>query len=164
RHPLSLGNLRPFLIYFFLVAPLTFVALPLAAWKEWRERGWSLLLTAGAVGLFANAMLFFNYSTIINWRYFLTGLPALAPLAGNYFVRSETEKLRSERRGFLVAIVGVILVAGLMGLLIHPAGSDYFNRLALAKNYDEQLRSMPSDAVVIAGSETIAVTYWRGIG
>ena len=38
RHPLSLGNLRPFLIYFFLVAPLTFVALPLAAWKEWRER------------------------------------------------------------------------------------------------------------------------------
>jgi len=164
RHPLSLGNLRPFLIYFFLVAPLIFVALPPAAWKEWRARGWSLLLTAAAVGLIANAMLFFNYSTIINWRYFLTGLPALAPLAGDYFVRSETETLRSERRGFAVAIAGVILVAGLMGLLIHPAGSEYFNRLALAKNYDERLRLMPPDAVVIAGSETIAVTYWRGIG
>ena len=38
RHPLSFGNLRPFLIYFFLVAPLVLVALPLAAWKEWRTR------------------------------------------------------------------------------------------------------------------------------
>ncbi len=164
RHPLSFGNLRPFLIYFFLVAPLIFVALPLAAWKEWRAHGWSLLLSAAAIGLFANAMLFLNYSTIINWRYFLTGLPGLAPLAGDYFVRSEAERLRSERRSFVLTIAGVILVAGLMGLLIHPAGSEYFNRLALAKNYDQRLRLIPPDAVMIAGSETIAVTYWRGIG
>jgi hypothetical protein len=164
RHPVGIANLRPFFIYFFLAAPLIFVALPVAAWKEWRERGWTLTLTATAVGLFANAMLFFNYSTTINWRYFLTGVPALAPLVGDYFVRSQTEKLGSRRRGFVTVIVGVALVAGLMGLLIRPAGSEYFNRLALAKTYDAQLNLMPRDAVVIAGSQTVAVNYWRGIG
>lgn len=164
RHPVGIANLRPFFIYFFLAAPLIFVALPVAAWKEWRERGRTLTLTAAAVGLFANAMLFFNYSTTINWRYFLTGVPALAPLVGDYFVRSQTERLGSKRRGFVTAIVGVALVAGLMGLLIRPAGSEYFNRLALAKTYDARLNLMPRDAVVIAGSQTVAVNYWRGIG
>jgi hypothetical protein len=164
RHPVGLANLRPFFLYFFLAAPLIFVALPMAALKEWRERGWTLTLTAAAVGLFANAMLFFNYSTTINWRYFLTGVPALAPLVGDYFVRSQTEKLGGERRGFVTAIAGVALVAGLMGLLVQPAGSEYFNRLALAKTYDERLNLMPRNAVVIAGSETVAVNYWRGIG
>jgi hypothetical protein len=164
RHPVGIANLRPFFIYFFLAAPLIFVALPFAARKEWRERRLSLTITAAAVGLFANAMLFFNYSTTINWRYFLTGLPALAPLAGDFFVRSQTERLGNERRGFVTAIAGVILVAGLMGLLFRPAGSDYFNRLALARTYDARLNLMPRDAVVIAGSETVAVNYWSGIG
>jgi hypothetical protein len=163
-HPVGIANLRPFFIYFFLAAPLIFVALPIAAWKEWRTRGLSLTLTAAAIGLIATAMLFFNYSTTINWRYFLTGVPALAPLVGNYFVRSQTAKLGSERRGFVTAVVGVALVAGLMGLLIRPAGSEYFNRLALARTYDARLNLMPRNAVVIAGSQTVAVNYWRGIG
>src|ERR1051325_432701 len=55
RHPIALANLRPFLIYFFLSAPLIFVALPFAISKEWRARGWTLALTACAVGLFATA-------------------------------------------------------------------------------------------------------------
>src|SRR5882724_8272649 len=164
RHPIGLSNARPFFIYFFLAAPLIFIALPIAAWKEWRARGWTLTLTGAAVGLFATVMLFFNYSTTINWRYFLTGLPALAPLVGDYFVRSQTEKLGNERRGFVTAVVGVALVAGLMGLLIRPASSEYFNRLAQAKTYDARLKLMPRDAVVIAGAQTVAVQYWRGIG
>src|SRR5207245_9376385 len=126
RHPVSIANVRPFLIYFFLAAPLVFVALPIAAWKELRARRWSLLLTGAGVGLFANTMLIFNYSTTINWRYFLTGVPLLAPLAGDYFVRSQTEEWKSPRRGLVAAIAGVLLVAGLMGLLIRPASSDYF--------------------------------------
>jgi hypothetical protein len=164
RHPIGAANLRPFFIYFFLAAPLVVVGLPIAGWKEWRERGLTLSLTVAAVGLLATAMLFFNYSTTINWRYFLTGVPALAPLVGDYFVRSQTVRLGSERRGFVTAIVGVALVAGLMGLLIRPASSAYFNHLALAKTYDARLNLMPRNAVVIAGSETVAVNYWRGIG
>jgi hypothetical protein len=164
RHPIGIANARPFLIYFFLVAPLVVVLLPLAAWREWRARRWSLLLTAAAVGLFANVMLFFNYSTTINWRYFLAGVPALAPLAGDYFVRSQSARLGSERRGFVTAVACVILVAGLMELFIHPNSREYFNRLALAKDYNSRLQLMPRNAVIIAGSEAVAVTYWRGIG
>jgi len=164
RHPIGLANLRPFFIYFFLAAPLVVVALPVAAWKEWRERGLTMSLTAAGVGLFATAMLFFNYSTTINWRYFLTGVPALAPLVGDYFVRSQTDRLGSKRRGFVTAIAGVALVAGLMGLLIRPASSDYFNHLVMARDYHARLQLMPRDAVVIAGAETVAVTYWNGIG
>jgi len=164
RHPVGLANLRTFLIYFFLVAPLMFVALPFAAWKEWRARGWSILMTSAAVGLFATVMLLANYSTVVNWRYFLTGLPVLAPLVGHYLVRSETQKLGNERRAFVVSIAGIVLVAGLTALLIRPRNSEYMARLALARNYPERLRLLQSDAVVIAGSETVAVIYWRGIG
>jgi len=164
RHPVALANFRPFLIYSLLAAPLIFVALPFAIWKEWRTRGWTLSLTAAMVGLFATAMLFFNYSTTINWRYFLTGLPAFAPLVGDYFMRIQTARYGSARRGFVTATVGIALIAVVMGFLIRPKSDEYLNRLALAKDYDEQLKLMPRDAVVLAGAQTVAVTYWRGIG
>jgi Dolichyl-phosphate-mannose-protein mannosyltransferase len=164
RHPLSVANLAPFLIYFFLVAPLVFLALPLAAWKEWRAREWSMLLAAAAVGLFANVVLLLNYSMVVNWRYFLTGLPMLAPLAGDYLLRSGIQRLGNERRAFAVSIAVIILVAGLMGVSMRSRSRDYLARLAQAKNYDERLRLIPDDAVVIAGAETIAVIYHREIG
>src|ERR1041385_7000139 len=72
RHPISAANLKPFLIYFFMCAPLVTIGLPFAAWKESRERGFTPALLAASVGVFATVMLFFNYSTTINWRYFLT--------------------------------------------------------------------------------------------
>jgi 4-amino-4-deoxy-L-arabinose transferase-like glycosyltransferase len=164
RHPLRLANLKPFIVFFFLASPLVCIALPIAFFRELRERGWTLLLLAATVGLFADALLFFNYSTTINWRYFLTGLPAIAPLAADYFVRSQSRKLKSERRGFISAIAGVAAVAIAMGILFQPRSNEYLNRLALAKGYYETLKLIPSDAVVIAGAETVAVTYWRGIG
>ena len=164
RHPIGLANLRPFLIYFFLSAPMVSVAIPFAAWREWRRRGWTLLLLAAVIGLFTNAMLFFNYSTTINWRYFLTGLPALAPLAADYYMQVQTRRLGDERCGFVMAIAALALVAAVMGVVISPRSNEYMNRLALAKDYDQQLRKMPRDAVVIAGAQTVAVTYWRGIG
>jgi len=164
RHPIAFANLKPFFIYFFLSSPLIFLSLPFAFWKEWRARGLTLLLTTALVGLFATAMLFLNYSTTINWRYFLTGLPGVAPLAGDYFLRIQTNRFGSERRGFVSAIVGVALIAFFMGVLIQPRSNEYFNRLAQAKTYDAQLKSVPRDAVVVAGAQTVAVQYWRGIG
>ena len=164
RHPLGAGNLKPFLIYLFLMAPLITVALPCAAWNEWRKRGITLSLTAAAVGLAATCLLFFNYSTTINWRYFLTGLPLMAPLAGDFYQRLQTKRSGHERRGFIMAIAGIALVAAVMIVLIPPAGNEYFNRLAQAKTYDQRLKLIPRDAVVIAGAQTVAVQYWRGIG
>jgi len=164
RHPLQLANLKPFFVYLFLASPLVFAALPWAMWREFRAHGWSLLLLSALCGLFADAMLFFNYSTIINWRYFLTGLPAMAPIAGDFFFRSQTEKLKTARRGFITAIAGVVVIAVAMGFLFQPRSNEYLNRLALAKDYKATLELLPRDAVVIAGAQTVAVTYWRGIG
>jgi len=152
------------LIYFFMSAPLITVALPFAAWKEWRERGLTLSLTLAVIGLLATTMLFFNYSTTINWRYFLTGLPAMAPLAGNFYAGIQARRFGSERRGFVTAIVGIAFIGALMIVLVPPAGNEYFNRLAQAKTYDARLKLIPRDAVVIAGAQTVAVQYWRGIG
>ena len=164
RHPLQLANLKPFFVYLFLASPLVLVALPFAIWREFRARRWSLLFLSALCGLFADAMLFFNYSTIINWRYFLTGLPAMAPIAGDYFFRSQTEKLKSPRRGLFTAISGVVVIAVAMGFLFQPRSNEYLNRLALAKDYKATLDLLPRDAVVMAGAQTVAVTYWRGIG
>jgi hypothetical protein len=164
RHPLQLANLKPFFVYLFLASPLVFVAFPFALWREFRAHRWSLLLLSALCGLLADAMLFLNYSTIINWRYFLTGLPAMAPLAGDFFFRSQTEKLRSARRGLLTAISGVVVIAVAMGFLFQPRSNEYLNRLAMAKDYKVTLDLLPRDAVVIAGAQTVAVTYWRGIG
>ena len=164
RHPIGLANLKPFFVYFILASPLIVLSLPFAIWKEWRTRGVTLMLTAAITGLIATALLFFNYSTTINWRYFLTGLPALAPIAGDYFLRIQTKRFGSEGRALASAIVCVAIIAVVMGTLIQPRSNDYLNRLALAKDYNQQLKLIPKDAVVIAGAQTVAVTYWRGIG
>lgn len=165
RHPVVLRNVLPLMAYFFLVAPLVFVALPVAAWKEWRRaRGLSVLLALALVGVCANLMLFFNYSTTINWRYLLTGLPALAPLVGDYFLRSETNRLGSARRAFQSAVAGVLFVAVVLGLFLKPSRDRFVEKHALTRSYLARLESVPPGGVLLAGGQTVAVTYGRGLG
>lgn len=163
RHPLTLSNLKPFFAYFFLVSPLVFVSLPFAIFDEWRRRGLTMLLVAASVGLFANAILILNYSTVINWRYFVTGLPAMAPLVANYLLNLGTARLKSPGRAFASLTALLLVVALTMGLLLRTRIHDYRERLTFAKDYIERLRLLPNDAVVMAGFATVAVTYWRGI-
>ncbi|MFL6228181.1 MAG: glycosyltransferase family 39 protein, partial [Pyrinomonadaceae bacterium] len=80
-HPVRLKNFAPLFFFFFVAAPLALATLPFAAFKEWRSRGFSPLLALALVGVFANLMLVTHYSTIINGRYLLTGLPGVTPLA-----------------------------------------------------------------------------------
>lgn len=164
RHPVALRNLLPLLVYFFLVAPMVAVALPVAAWKEWRRRGRSPLLGLAAVGLLANLLLFFNYSTTINWRYLLTGLPALAPLVADYFIHSQTIKLGNPRRAFWCAVAGVAFVALVLGLVLKPTRDRFVLKHALTREYLVRLDRVPLDGVLLAGGQTVAVTYWRGLG
>jgi hypothetical protein len=164
RHPVMLRNGLALLVYFFLVAPMIFVALPVAAWKEWRRRGLSALLALAAVGLGANLLLFFNYSTTINWRYLLTGLPALAPLVADYFINSQTIKLGNPRRAFWCAVAGVALVASMLGLVLRPLRDKFAGKHALTRTYLTRLESVPRDGVLLAGGQTVAVTYWRSLG
>lgn len=164
RHPLTARNLIPFLAYFFLAAPMVAVALPVAAFKEWRAHKFSPPLALAAVGFCATLLLLLNYSTTINWRYFLTGLPALAPLAANYFMREQTAKLKLTRKAFTRTIAGVSLVALVLGFYLKPSMDKFTAQHAAMKDYRARLVNVPPGAIMLSGAQSIAVTYWRGVG
>jgi hypothetical protein len=164
RHPVTLHNLRPYIAYFFVTAPLVLVSLPFALWNEWRRKKLSPLLLLGVMGLLADLMLYLNYSTAVNWRYFLTGLPAIAPLSANFLLRTLTPRLRSARIAFVTCVAALLTLAVIFSLLIRPASRQFIERRAMSKEYRHQLENVPRDAVMISGSQTIAVTYWKAIG
>jgi hypothetical protein len=164
RHPVTIHNLRPYLAYFFITAPLLFVSLPFALWNEWRERKLSPLFLLGAMGLLADLVLYLNYSTAVNWRYFLTGLPAIAPVSASFLIRVLTRRFRSVRLAFAACVAVVLTLAVIFSLMIRPASQQFIARRAMSKEYRRQLANVPRDAVMISGSQTIAVSYWQAIG
>lgn len=164
RHPFTVRSALAFLVYFFLASPLVFVALPAAAVREWLAKRFSSTLALACAGLLSTLLLLLNYSTTINWRYFLTGLPALAPLTASYFLRSQTIKLENAKRAFLSVTAGVALVAIALGLFLKPSRDKFTAQHAAMKEYRSRLMMIPPDAVMISGAQSIAVTYWRGIG
>jgi hypothetical protein len=164
RHPVTLHSLRPYLGYFFVSAPLLLLSLPFALWNEWHERKLSPLFLLAAMGLLCDLLLYFNYGTAVNWRYFLTGLPAIAPLCANFLIRILTRRLGSVRIAFAACVTVVLVVAVIFAVLSRPAGQRFSERRAMSKEYRRQLANVPRDAVMISGSQTIAVIYWKAIG
>jgi len=164
RHPLAIHNLWPYLVYFFISAPLVFLALPFAALTQVRKRKFSPMLLLGATGMFADVLLFFNYSTAVNWRYFLTGLPALAPLSANYLMHTLTGRFGGERPAFASCVVVMLALALAFGVYIRPVSLEFIQRRTMSRDYRQQLAKLPRNAVMISGSQTIAVTYWKAIG
>jgi 4-amino-4-deoxy-L-arabinose transferase-like glycosyltransferase len=164
RHPVSIRNLLPFFMYFFFGAPVVFLAAPFAVISEIRKRKLTPLLLLALVGLFANSLLFFNYSTAVNWRYFLTGLPALAPIAAFFLVRKLTGKFGSVQRAFLTCIAVIVAFAGVFSIYARPVSKEFIQRRAMSREYRNQLANVPPDAVMISGAQTIAVTYWKAMG
>ena len=140
------------------------MSLPFALWNEWRLRKLSPLLLLGIMGVVADLLLYLNYSTAVNWRYFLTGLPAIAPLSANFLLHRLTPLFRSARLAFVTCIAALLIFAGIFTLLIRPASQQFIERRAMSKEYRQQLANVPRDAVMISGSQTIAVTYWKAIG
>ena len=164
RHPVRLQNLLPYLAYCFVSAPLVFLSLPFAIRNEWRERRMSPLLLLGVTGLFADLLLFLNYSSAVNWRYFLTGLPAMAPLSANFLLRTLSGRLKSAQLAFAACVMSVLVFAGVFSLLLRPVSNQFIERRAMSREYRQQLANLPRDAVMISGAQTIAVTYWKAIG
>ena len=164
RHPVTLRNLLPFLSFFFLTAPVLVTRFPLAAIKEWRERGLTPLLALALFGLCADLLLFFNYSTAINIRYFLTGLPALAPLVADHLMRAQTAKFADVKRAFWTIALSIAFITVLMGAYAYLMGTEYQQKRLLTKDYLSRLELVPRDAVMLAGAQTVGVTYWRGVG
>jgi hypothetical protein len=171
-HPVKLSNLVPFLELFVIAAPATFFALPFALRREWREhRRWTPLLVLALVGLFVQLMLLANYSTVINGRYQLTGLPGLFPLTAAYLLSRASERTRrrssssnSAQRAFVYTCALVSVAALLTGTLVYVFASRTLANHALTKEYRARLASLPGDAVVMAGGQTVAVNYYRGLG
>jgi hypothetical protein len=164
RHPVTLHSLRPYLAYFFISAPLLFISLPFALWNEWREHKLSPLLLLGLMGLLADLTLFLNYGTAVNWRYFLTGLPAIAPVSANFLIRVLGRRLRGPNFAFAACVTVVVTLVVIFGVMIRPASQLFIERRAMSKEYRHQLANVPRDAIMISGSQTIAVTYWKAIG
>ena len=164
RHPVSLSNAVPYLMYFFISAPLVLTTFPFAAYDEWRRRRLSPLLLLGLMGMAADLLLYLNYSTAVNWRYFLTGLPALAPLSATFLIRKLEKLFRSQRLAFASCVAVLLVLTTIFTILIKPVSQEFIQRRALSKEYRHQLAKLPRDAVMISGAQTIAVTYWKAIG
>ena len=202
-HPVALENFRPLFRWFLIASPLSLVLLPFAMFREWRARGFSPLFALGAVGLFANLSLISHYSTVINGRYLLTGLPALVPLVADFLTRvldpqklfgffngrrttnddgqptTTVDELKAtadndefkattddgRRRGFVPALVVVLVVGLWMGWRVYPEAWPTIQHHATWKDYRARLEQIPRDnSVVIAGGQTVAVNFWRGVG
>jgi hypothetical protein len=163
-HRITLSTLWPWFAFFLVTAPLVLITLPLAALSEWRRHKVSPMLLLAAVGLFANLLLLMSYATAIGWRYLLTGLPALVPLTGSYLNETLTKRLGTARRALVVAIALIALPAIITAVYLRPLRSNQVNLRTASKEYDRVLTRLPRNAVIISGMQTVAVTYWRGVG
>lgn len=163
RHPVSLDNFRSLIRYFVIAAPLTFIVFPIALFREMKLRGLTPLAALAIVGLLANCLLIFHYSAVINGRYMLTGLPAITPLVAHYLI-STTSVAKRPRLNFIFVSIGAILTSVVAGYYAWPVSRSYLEERALARDYRDQLANVPRDAIMISGGQTVAVTYWRGLG
>ena len=164
RHPVALANLRPYLLYFFISAPVLFLTLPFAPRYEWRLRRCSPMLALWLVAFCANLLLFFNYSTTINWRYFLTGLPALAPPARRGLCTSARGNSAVSSGRLLHSRWLLFCLRRSFSFAVRPISFEFIKRRAMSKEYKHRLESVPQDAIMISGAQTIAVHYWAAIG
>ncbi len=164
RHPVVLANLKPYVLLYFISAPLVFLTIPFAPLFEWRKRGLSPMLMLWLVAFFANLLLFFNYSTTVNWRYFLTGLPGIVPLGALWMLRTAQKRLGTEQRAFLVCTGIIALLAVILFIYMRPISYEFIERRAMSREYRHRLEAVPLDAIMISGAQTIAVNYWASIG
>ena len=164
RHPVSVTSLIPFLALFVVSSPIVSVSLPIALWKTWRSEGFSKMASLGCVGLFSTVLLVFNYSSQINWRYFLTGLPAFAPLSASLILNVTRSGTHDTSRSFKRAIAAVLGITAVTGFILWPIFSRQVEKRKNTLRYGSELMSVPRDSVIMAGAQTVAVTYWKGIG
>ena len=164
RHPVQLSNLRPYVMLYFISAPLVFLPNLFAPVLEWRKRRMSPMLLLWAVAFFANLLLFFNYSTTVNWRYFLTGLPGIVPLGAFWLLRVVEKRVGTERRALFACSFLLAALAVTFYIFVRPVSYEFIERRAMSKEYKHRLEEVPRDAIMISGAQTIAVNYWAAIG
>jgi hypothetical protein len=58
----------------------------------------------------------------------------------------------------------IVLMAVILFIYMRPISFEFIERRAMSKEYKHRLERVPPDAVMISGSQTIAVHYWAAIG
>jgi hypothetical protein len=75
-----------------------------------------------------------------------------------------TRRFGQTRRAFLLIIVCLALTVPFTLSSLRSLRTGFVEKHAMMKSYRERLELLPRDSVVIAGGQTVAVTYWRGVG
>jgi 4-amino-4-deoxy-L-arabinose transferase-like glycosyltransferase len=104
-------------------APLVFLTVLFAPVLEWRKHKLSPMLLLWLVAFCANALLFFNYSTTVNWRYFLTGLPGLVPLGACWLLIIARKRMRTEHRAFVACTTVIVLFATIFLICVRASST-----------------------------------------
>jgi hypothetical protein len=163
-HPVTPYNFLMLAFFFFVASPVVFVSLPSAACAEWRTRRFSPLLVLAMLGLLANLLLITHYSSIINGRYQLTGLPGAIPLVADFLLRRQAARTRDYERAFRRVLIHVTIVTVLIGAAFLPFAWPTLRSHIITAEYRARLARLPDDAVVMAGGHTVSVTYYRSLG
>ena len=163
-HPVTPYNFFMLAFFFFVAAPVVLVSLPSAALAEWRAHRCSPLLVLALVGLGTNLLLVANYSSVINGRYQLTGLPGMLPLVADFLLRRQSARTGDHRRAFRRVAARAGLVTILVGAAFLPFAWPTLRDHAITAEYRARLALLPPDAVVMAGGHTVSVAYYRGLG
>ncbi len=58
----------------------------------------------------------------------------------------------------------MVVLAVIFFIYVRPISFEFVQRRAMSKEYKHRLELVPSDAIMISGSQTIAVHYWAAIG
>src|ERR1044072_1672565 len=154
RHPVALRNIQPYVIFYFISAPLIFITIPFAPILEWRKHRLSPMLLLWLVASFAHVLLFFHYSTTGNWGYFLTGLPRTVPLGAYWLLRIAQRPLKTERRAFVVSASLIGALAITFAIIVHPVSYEFIQRRAMSKEYRHRREKEPLDGVMISAAQT----------
>ena len=72
-------------------------------------------------------------------------------------------RLRTLQRAFVACIAIIVLMAVVLFIYMRPISFEFIERRAMSREYRHRLEHVPRDAVMISGSQTIAVHYWAAI-
>jgi hypothetical protein len=119
-------------VLYFISAPLVFLTNLFAPVLEWRKRRMSPMLLLWSVAFFANLLLFFNYSTTVNWRYFLTGLPGIVPLGAFWLLQVLEKRVGTERRALFACSFLLAALAVTFYVFVRPVSYEFIQRRAIS--------------------------------
>jgi hypothetical protein len=86
------------------------------------------------------------------------------PLGGVWLIHVGEKKLGNKQRALFASSGVILLFAIVFFIAVRPISFEFIQRRAMSRDYKQRLESVPPDAIMISGAQTIAVHYWATIG